>query len=102
MTQQLSTDSHLSGRISAILPAGTSVNQASAGFKNLGAFVATAHVAHNLDIPFNELKAKVVAGESLGKAIHGLRADADAKAEVKKANRQSREDVQAGADIEEK
>src|SRR5439155_26462097 len=32
---------------------------ASAGFKNQGQFIAALHVSHNLNIPFDQLKAKL-------------------------------------------
>jgi len=53
------------------------------------------HVAHNLGIPFNDLKAKLTGpdGESLGKAIHDLKPDADAKAEARKGKKQADEDM---------
>jgi len=69
---------------------GHDAQAACAGFKNLGQCVAATHVAKNLDIPggFDALKAKVTGGGavSLGKAIEQLSPQANAKAEVKKAN----------------
>jgi hypothetical protein len=90
---ELSSNTHLSSRLSSLLPEGTSMTQASAGFKNMGSFVSAVHVSHNLGIPFDQLKAKVVAGESMGSAIHDLNANANAKAEIKKARKQSKEDM---------
>ena len=48
--------------------------------------MATAHVSHNLDIPFDQLKAKVTGpnAEGLGRAIHGLKPSVNANAEAKK------------------
>src|SRR5204863_6347211 len=70
---------------------------ACSGFKNLGQCVAAAHVAKNLNIPggFDALKAKITGtgSVSLGKAIQEFKPDADAKAEVKKANKESDEDL---------
>lgn len=67
------------------------------GFKNLGRCVAAAHVANNLNINggFMALKAKITgAGAmSLGKAIQSFDTNADAKAEVKKANKQADDDM---------
>ncbi len=67
------------------------------GFKNLGQCVAAAHVAKNLSIPggFDALKAKVTGtgSVSLGKAIEGLEPSANAKSEVKKANKQASDDM---------
>jgi hypothetical protein len=52
-------------------------------------------VSKNLDIPFDQLKAKMTdqPGESLGKAIHDLKPDASSKAEAKKAHRQAQADI---------
>lgn len=67
------------------------------GFKNLGRCVAAAHVAKNLNINggFMALKAKITGtgAMSLGKAIQSFDASADAKAEVKKANKQADTDM---------
>lgn len=67
------------------------------GFKNLGRCVAAAHVANNLNITggFLALKAKITGtgAMSLGKAIQSLDPNANAKAEVKKANKQADDDM---------
>lgn len=86
---QLARNTNLSTRLQGILPAGTDVQRASAGFKNLGQFVAAAHVSHNLDIPFDTLKAKMTGTDaiSLGEAIHELKPAADAKTEARNAER---------------
>src|SRR5207249_9367245 len=90
-SQQLSHNTKLSGKLQGLLPAGTNLQQASQGFKNLGQFVAAVHVSHNLGIPFAQLKAKMTGppAESLGKAIEQLKPTANAKAETKKANQQA-------------
>jgi hypothetical protein len=76
---------------------GEDAQTACGGFKNIGQCVAAAHVAKNLSIPggFDALKAKVTGSGSvsLGKAIHALAPDADAKAEAKKANNQAGDDL---------
>jgi hypothetical protein len=67
------------------------------GFKNLGQCVAAAHVAKNLNIPggFDALKTKVTGtgAVSLGKAIESFEPSANAKSEVKKANKQASDDM---------
>ena len=78
------------------MPAGADVQNAARGFKNLGQFVAAAHVSHNLNIPFDQLKAKMIGpdAESLGKAIHNLRPDFSSRAadaEARKAEKQAKE-----------
>jgi len=94
-TDILAQNTKLSSQLGELLPAGTDVQRAAAGFKNLGQFVAAVHVAHNLGIPFDELKAKMtgLGSENLGKAIKSLRPKADAKAEAKKAKRQAKQDI---------
>ena len=70
---------------------------ACGGFKNLGQCVAAAHVAKNLNIPggFDALKAKITGtgAVSLGKAIESFEPSANAKSEVKKANKQADDDM---------
>lgn len=47
---------------------------ASAGFRNLGQFVAAVNVSNNLGIPFSQLKTRMVdQGMSLGQAIQDTR-----------------------------
>ncbi len=94
-SQQLANNTHLAGKLQGLLPAGTNLQQASQGFKNLGQFVAAVHVSHNLGIPFDQLRAKMTGSshESLGKAIQELKPDADSKTESKKANKQAKDDM---------
>ncbi len=85
----------LSSKLQDLLPAGADVQQASQGFKNVGQFVAAAHVAHNLGIPFDQLKSRVTGPNavSLGKAIKELNPTANAQAESRKAWREARKDL---------
>lgn len=56
------------------LPRGTDVNAAAGGFRRLELFVATVHASNNLDIPFSELKRRIVNdGMTLGQAIQDIR-----------------------------
>ena len=73
------------------------LDQAAAGFKNQGQFIAALHVAHNLNIPFADLKADMTGTnhDSLGQAIHALKPTADGTAEVKKADREADTDLKA-------
>ena len=85
----------LSSKLQALLPTGTSLQDASAGFKNLGQFAAAVHVSHNLNIPFEQLKAKMTGkpSMSLGKAIHEFTPSVKAKEEVKKADKEAAQDI---------
>lgn len=89
----LTQNTKLSSNLQSLLPEGTNLQQAADGFKNLGQFVAAAHVSKNLGIPFDDLKTKMIGGDSLGKAIHELKPDANAKAEAKKAKKQAKQDL---------
>jgi hypothetical protein len=103
----LTRNKKLSDKLSALLgqqnaPA-TDLQVASQGFKILVVFVATVHISDNLGIPFDQLKNQVQIDQltnhdptsgSLSKAIHVLRPDADAKAEVKKAAQQAVDDLE--------
>src|SRR5947208_160977 len=95
VSERLSDNTKLSGKLQSLLPAGTNLQQASQGFKNLGQFVAAVHVSHNLGIPFDQLKAKMTgtSAESLGKAIHDLKPSADSKTEAKKGEKQAKHDM---------
>ena len=101
----------LSSQLQAILPPRTSLTDACSAFKDLKDCVATLHASHNLKIKFNCLKWDVTAVQpttgstsgckvpeggkavSLVKAIHQFKPDADAKAEVKTAEKRAQEDI---------
>jgi hypothetical protein len=88
----------LAARLQPLLPAGTNLQTAGAGFKNMGQFVAAVHVAHNLNILFAELKAKMTGpnAESLGHAVRDLEPNLDnqaVKSKVKAAEKQARQDL---------
>jgi hypothetical protein len=88
----------LSSRVQTLLPKGETVSNAAAGFENQGQFIAAAHAAHNLNIPFDQLKAQMTgtSQSSLGKAIQKLRPDLngkDVKENVKLAGQQSSRDI---------
>jgi len=92
VSQQLQQNTQLSSKLQGLQPAGTNLQTASSGFRNLGQFAAAVHVSHNLGIPFDQLKAKITGGESLGQAIHGLKPNVNAKEEARKAEKEAKED----------
>jgi hypothetical protein len=98
-SQLLSQNTKLASKLQSLLPAGTDLTAASSGFKNLGQFVAAVHVAHNLGIPFDQLKATMIGPpkESLGQAIHSLKPAASSKTETKKATQQATQDMNESA-----
>jgi hypothetical protein len=82
-------DTHLA----ALVPAGMSTDEACTGFKSVKDCAASLHASQNLSIPFTDLKAKVTGGQRLGAAIHALKPDVNARAEVKRAEGQAAGDV---------
>jgi hypothetical protein len=81
-------------------PPGTNLQSAATGFKNLGQFVAAVHVSHNLAFHFDQLKAKLTGSnpQSLGRAIHGIDPNLNAKtvkADVKTAEKQAKQDLES-------
>jgi hypothetical protein len=95
VSEKLTDNTKLASKLQNLLPAGTDLTTASQGFKNLGQFVAAVHVSHNLGIPFDELKAKMMGPpkESLGQAVHALKPAANSKSETSKANKQAKQDM---------
>ncbi len=106
VNDRLRRNNKLSARLQTLLP-GQNLASASSDFKNLGQFVAAAHVSRNLGISFAELKARMTdpsaksfgtsenlgTSKSLGKAIRELRPDVNASKEVRKANKQASKDL---------
>lgn len=72
--QKLAKNTNLTAKLTSRLPAGTDLMAASAGFRNLGQFVAAVNASNNLGVSFTQLKAKMVSGGlSLGQAIQAVR-----------------------------
>ena len=98
ISEKLTDNTKLASKLENLLGPNTTLAMLQAdaqGFKNLGQFVAAVHVSHNLGIPFDQLKAKMIGppSESLGKAIDQLKPAASSKAEIKKANDQAKQDM---------
>lgn len=84
--QKLQRNTNLTSKLESRLPAGTDPMLASAGFKNLGQFVAAVNVSHNLGIPFDELRSRMVNdGMSLGQAIQASKPTSNTELEVQRA-----------------
>lgn len=95
-TAHLQKNPELAARLAPMLPPGMTVQQAAAGFKNWGQFVAALNVSKNLNIPFADLQSRMTGPKplSLGKAIHELRPDmpeAQVQAGVKTAEREAKQ-----------
>jgi hypothetical protein len=82
-------------RVTAMLPQGMNLQQASSGFRGVGEFISTLHASANLGIPFPALKAKVTGPNavSLGQAIQELKPGfqpKDVRNQVEKAQQQAK------------
>ncbi len=107
--QLLTQNTQLSSKLSTLLPAGTDLQAAANGFRNLGQFVAAVHVSHNLGIPFDQLKCTELAttdacpgmivpakGSHLGQAIHTLKptmSSTDSKSAAQQAEKEASADL---------
>ena len=120
-SQMLSDNKQLATKLGGLLPAGTNLQTAASGFKNLGQFVAAVHVSHNLDIPFDQLKCTELAtkqactitngtttqtltvpskGSSLGQAIQTQKpsmSSSESKSAAKQAQKQADGDIRSTA-----
>ena len=74
ISTRISKNPHQLSRITAMLPAGMTLEEASAGFRNQGQFIAALNASKNQQIDFVQLKeAMTVDGLSLGQAAKQLR-----------------------------
>jgi hypothetical protein len=74
----------LRSKLEQLLPSGTDLENAASGFKTMGLFIHTAQLAHNLELPFDALKDRILAGRNLWQAVQDLNPNIDAVAEVRK------------------
>lgn len=80
--------------VTPLLQRGTDLTMASEGFATSESFVATAHAAKNLGIPFVVLKDRVVGQRmSLVSAIKEIKPEVDAKAEASRATSAARDEI---------
>jgi len=109
LADKIASHPNLAAKIQSKLPAGTTLAQASTGFKNQGQFIAAVNVSNNLGIDFTKLQAAMtgqttkvdpvtheiistptgVAPLSLGQSIQKLRPGVDADAATVKATDQT-------------
>jgi hypothetical protein len=111
LSKNTKLDTHLTDLLQSkgLLPKGTDLKDACAGFKNLGQCVAAMHVSHNLNIPFACLSADMTGTApasgstcpsgtgaskmSLGKSIQTLSPNTNAKTEAKSATKAADADI---------
>jgi len=67
--------------------------EACTGFNNVSLCVTSLHVAQNLGLAFADLKARITGGQKLDAAVHEMKPEVDAQAEVLKAQEQTRADL---------
>ena len=93
--QVLQDDPQLSSKLKDMLPSDTTPQQACAGFKTVEQCVTTIHLSQNLKVTFADLKAKTTGKGSVGlqKAIEQVAPTVNAKDELKKAKKQTGEDM---------
>jgi hypothetical protein len=87
--QASSSGTHLA----ELVPPGMTTQEACTGFKSVKECAAALHASQNLNIPFADLKGKVTGGQRLGAAIHTLKPEANARAELKRAEGQAEGDL---------
>jgi hypothetical protein len=100
LANRLSTNATLAARAQAILPTGTSLQTAAAGFEDARQFLLVEHVARDLKISFAQLKAEVTGANpvSLKEVGSGLRPDLGAAAirsDLAVARQETKVDLQA-------
>lgn len=88
----------LAARLQALLPKDITLEAATRGFRSEHLFLSTLHASHNLNIPFDQLKADITGNEhdSVGEAIRNFRPALDLKAiedEARVAEQQASDDV---------
>ena len=103
VSEKLMSKPNQLARLKAVLPAGTDLNDATAGFKNFGQLNAAVNASRNLGIDFADLKAAMtgttLAGDptnqptlSLGQAIQQYKPGVDGDAEAATATAQAARD----------
>jgi hypothetical protein len=90
---RIESNPELRTRLTGMLPAGTNLQTASAGFKNQGQFIAALNVSKNLNIPFADLKSRMTGSNAmpLGKAIQELKPELPESQARKEAERAEKE-----------
>ena len=94
---KIASKPQLNTRITAMLPKGMTLNQASRGFKNQGQFIAALHVSQNLGCDcFKQIKADMtVKHMSLGQSIQDVKKTANTTVEVNRAETEANLDVKS-------
>ncbi len=104
LESKLSSNAALAAKAQSLLPAGTDLQAAAAGFENIREFLVAEHLARDLNIPFAQLKAQVAGTNPVPfkQAITTLRPDlssATIKADLKTARQEAKADLEAAGEI---
>ena len=96
---KIASKPQLNARITAMLPKGMTLNQASKGFKNQGQFIAALHVSQNLGCDcFKQIKSDMTRKNmSLGQAIQDVKKTANPTVEVHRAETDVDHDIKSVA-----
>jgi hypothetical protein len=90
------SEPRLHDRLRPVLNRGARMEVAADGFRSAEEFATVAHAAHNTNVPFMVLKYRVLnEGQTLVNAIHDLKPEVDAKAEVARAGAAAKSDIAA-------
>ena len=90
------SEPRLHDRLKPVLNSGARMTVAAEGFRTGEEFAAVAHAARNTQVPFMVLKHRVVTeGRTLEDALHDVKPEVDAKAEVARARAAAKSDVAA-------
>jgi hypothetical protein len=74
LSTKISSNPGQLAKINGMLPQGVTLDQATAGFRNQGQFIAALNASRNQGVSFTDLqKAMTVDGLSLGQAVRGLK-----------------------------
>jgi hypothetical protein len=94
---KISSHPQLDAKITAMLPKGMTLNQASKGFKNQGQFIAALHASQNLGCDcFTQLQTDMTKKHmSLGQAIQDVKKTANATVEAHTAETEANDDVKS-------
>ena len=71
-------------KLEQLLPLETDLESAASGFKTMGMFIHAAQLAHNLELPFDVLKGRILSGRNLWQAVQDLKPNTNAADEVRK------------------
>jgi hypothetical protein len=88
------SEPRLHARLKPVLNRGARMDVAAEGFRSAEEFATVAHAARNTNVPFMVLKTRVLNdGRTLADAIHEAKPEADAKAEVARAEAAAKADI---------